>query len=53
MDSTLEKLMADAVRVDGIKDGEIAKHDALGKSIISGMYQARADKKIGDAAKAK
>lgn len=52
MDSTLERLMADAVRVDGIRAADVAKHDAIGKSIFADMYNGRAQKKIDDAAKA-
>jgi len=52
MDSTLERLMADAVATDAKRAGDVAKHDAIGKGIIADMYKGRAQKKIDDAAKA-
>jgi len=51
--SALERQMAAAREVDAAEAKEVAKYDAVGKSIIAGMYEARAQKVLDDAAKAK
>jgi len=51
--SAFEAQLAAARAVDAAEAGEVAKYDAVGKSIIAGMYEARAQAKIDAAAKAK
>jgi hypothetical protein len=49
----MESQLAAARKVDAAESEEVAKYDAVGKSIIAGMYEARAQKVLDDAAKAK
>lgn len=45
--------MAEAQAVDAAEALDVAKHDAIGKGIISDMYKARAQAKLDDAEKAR
>ena len=51
--SALESQLAAARKVDAAEAEEVAKYDAVGKSIISGMYEKRAQDVLDAAAKAK
>lgn len=45
--------MDEAVKDDAAEALSVAKHDAIGKGIISDMYKSRAQKKLDDAKAAK
>jgi len=50
--SAAERAWAESRAEDAEEAATVAKHDAIGKSIIADMYQGRAQKKLDDAAKA-
>lgn len=51
--SEFERTMNEAQSDDAQDALDVAKHDAIGKGIISDMYKARAQKKLDDAEKAR
>jgi len=51
--SEFDRTMAESQAGDAQDALDVAKHDAIGKGIISDMYKARAQKKLDDAEAAK